>query len=145
MSDSNSDEWGMEELIIPSKTSETQDNPKNNDNNEDWGVAIQPQKIKPKQDLKPKEEGGPMIIIDITQLDENVHSKFDRNSVNHPEAASAWRKKIEANYDTYSKDGKLLENGTVIPCGSSVWRDALLRLRDERSGHYFSPIFPPQK
>jgi hypothetical protein len=86
-----------------------------------------------------------MMIVDITKLDENVHSKFDRNSVNNPDAASAWRKKMEQEYEKFSKDTQLLENGTVIPCGSSVWRDALVRLRDERKGHYLCPVFSPKK
>ena len=86
-------------------------------------------------------EGEPMILVDLTQLtDDRIHSRFDRNSVNDPEAVSTWRKTIQ--YEEYSKKSDLLANGTVIPCGSSVWRAALVRLRDERKGHYFVPIFP---
>ncbi|KAL3893916.1 MAG: hypothetical protein SGARI_007902 [Bacillariaceae sp.] len=86
-----------------------------------------------------------MIIVDLTQIDANIHSKFDRNSVSDSAAASALRKKIEGDYDKYAKDATLITEGTVIPCGSSVWRGALMRLRDERQGHYFAPIFPPKK
>ena len=89
--------------------------------------------------------GEPMIIVDITQIDPNIHSKFDRNSVNDPTGASALRKKIEGDYINYAKNNVLISDGTVIPCGSSVWRGALSRLRDERPGHYFVPIFPPKK
>ena len=87
-----------------------------------------------------------MIIVDLTKMTKDqIHSKFDRNAVNDPEAASALRKKIEQDYEQYAKDSELLGDGTVIPCGMSVWRGALSRLRDERQGHYFAPIFPPKK
>ena len=86
-----------------------------------------------------------MIIVDITQIDINIHSKFDRNSVNDSAAASAMRKKIDSDYEKYSRNSKLVAEGTIIPCGSSVWRDALVRLRDERPGHYFAPIFPSKQ
>ncbi|CAJ1967115.1 unnamed protein product [Cylindrotheca closterium] len=148
-SSDDSDEWGTEEIVIPSKSGAAQNQSEEGENDDgdwDWDVVIE--KKGPKLSTvqtAPKKPGEPMIIVDITQLDENVHSKFDRNSVNNTDAASAWRKKIENQYQTYSKDAKLLGNGTVIPCGSSVWRDALVRLRDERKGHYFCPVFSPKK
>ena len=90
-------------------------------------------------------DDSPMILVDITQLDDTVHARFDRNSVNDATAASAWRKKIEASYETYASNTDLVAAGTVIPCGQSVWKEALVRLRDERKGHYFCPIFPKKK
>jgi hypothetical protein len=146
--DSDSDEWGMEELVIPSKAEAVNDSngpdEKDGNDDDDWAVTIDKPKAPETKPAAPKREGEPMIIVDITQIDENIHSRFDRNSVNNSEAASSWRKKIESSYETYAKDTTLLENATVIPCGSSVWRDALVRLRDERPGHYFSPIFSPK-
>mmetsp|Transcript_14382 Transcript_14382/g.34812 ORF Transcript_14382/g.34812 Transcript_14382/m.34812 type:complete len:150 (+) Transcript_14382:26-475(+) len=146
-SGSDSDEWGAEELVIPSKSDAAQEKDEEDENDDgDWDVVIE--KKAPKESTSqstPKSPGEPMIIVDITQLDDNVHSKFDRNSVNNADAASAWRRKIEGSYEKYAKDTQLLENGTVIPCGSSVWRDALVRLRDDRKGHYFCPVFSPKK
>lgn len=147
-SDSDSDGWGMEELVLPSKTEAGTGHNDNKDadgNDDDWGVAIVKTIVSTTEPVAPKSEGGPMIIVDITRIDETVHSKFDRNSVNNAEAASSWRKKIESNYEAYAKDAMLLANATVIPCGSSVWREALVRLRDEREGHYFCPIFAPKR
>jgi len=163
----DSDEWGMEELVIPplkQKSDVDDDNKNDNDggggNDDDyWAVekaAVADNKNDSKeQSLSQQDEcdddngggsgsGEPMIIIDITQMDPDIHSKFDRNSVNHPDKASALRKKFEQNYVEYKSCPTLLSEGTVIPCGSSVWRDALVRLRDDRPGHYFVPIFAPK-
>lgn len=165
--DDDSDEWGMEELVIP-PTSQREDDNNNirgigndigtaagDDDDEEgneWAVKItQPPTSDPQQEQQQEqedEEGHPMIIVDITQLDATIHSRFDRNSVNDAAAASALRKKIEANYHHYAKQNDnattLIADGTVIPCGSTVWRGALVRLREERPGHYFAPIFPPK-
>lgn len=146
----DSDEWGMEELTLPTSNKDKKDADEetndNVDNDEEWLTpAPTPAPEAPKKASPPKDD-RPMIIVDMTQMTkEQIHSKFDRNSVNDSEAASALRKKIEQDYDTYAKDSELLEDGTVIPCGTSVWRGALSRLRDERPGHYFAPIFPPKK
>jgi len=146
-SGSDSDEWGAEELVIPSKSDAVQEENEDDENDDgDWDVVIENKgPNESTTQSAPKSPGEPMMIVDITKLDENVHSKFDRNSVNNPDAASAWRKKMEQEYEKFSKDTQLLENGTVIPCGSSVWRDALVRLRDERKGHYLCPVFSPKK
>ena len=84
-----------------------------------------------------------MLLIDLTRLDPNIHNKFDKNGVSDSAAASALRKKIESQYEQYSNDAKLLADGTIVPCSTSVWRGAIQRMRDERPGHYFAPIFPP--
>ena len=146
----DSDDWGAEELVIPPQADRTSNN-ENEDNEvgEDyWNVEKTIPDAKPETETaakKPVAAGEPMIIVDITTMNPDIHSKFDRNSVNKPEEASALRKQIEKNYNDYAFSSELLADGTVIPCGSSVWRDALVRLRDDKPGHYFVPIFPPPK
>ncbi len=150
----DSDGWGLEELEIPQdggcSNVESADNDDGNDvGDEYWEVEktieIEDENDKTNESKKSGAEGGePMIIVDITQLNPDIHSKFDRNSVNKPEQASALRKEIEKNYGDYVFSSDYLSEGTVIPCGSSVWRGALVRLRDDRPGHYFVPIFPPK-
>jgi hypothetical protein len=145
----SSDEWGMEELVIPPQgaihTTDEAANEKGDD--EYWAVEKPAEPAPPpkEENTKNTNPGEPMIIVDITQIDAKIHSKFDRNSVNDSAGASAMRKKIETVYEQYARDASLLADGTVVPCGSSVWRDALVCLRDERPGHYFAPIFPPKK
>jgi len=142
----------MEELVIPATsttevpTTTTKDNLAN-DNDDDYWKQEPKQQEEQKSSPIPKHQdpGEPMIIIDITKLDPKIHSKFDRNSVNDADGASAWKRKVEDHYEDYSKNADLLSQGSVIPCGSSVWRSALIKLRDERPGHYFAPIFPPKK
>lgn len=153
----DSDEWGMEELVLPAATKAAQDDDASSKDKEKcsedfWAQepvqeseskTVASSKTKPKEETK---DDRPMIIVDMTLMTkETIHSKFDRNSVNDAEAASALRKQIEQDYERYAKDATLLGDGTVIPCGMSVWRGALSRLRDERPGHYFAPIFPLKK
>lgn len=147
-----SDEWGMEELVIPAAV-ETNDatepasEPLGGDGDDDYW-KVEPTKEAPEPTTKPEpapKPSEPMIIVDMTQIDESIHSKFDKNAVSDSAAASALRKKLETDYESYAKDTTLLATGTVIPCGSSVWREALVRLRDERPGHYFAPVFPPKQ
>ena len=150
-SDDDSDEWGQEELVLPTPnakktdTDETANTSADNDDDEWLTPAPAPPPALEKPESSPKDD-RPMIIVDLTKMTKDqIHSKFDRNAVNDPEAASALRKKIEQDYEQYAKDSELLGDGTVIPCGMSVWRGALSGLRDERQGHYFAPIFPPKK
>ena len=148
----DSDEWGMEELDIPAKTKEKTNTAVAVEDDDEFWNKPEPKPKEPKTaEEKPKEEAEkpkddrPLIIVDMTKLDENINNKFDKNGCSDPEAASTLRKKIEKDYQAYAADSVLLENGTVIPCGMSVWRGALSRLRDERPGHYFLAIFPPKK
>ena len=170
MSSSSDDEWGTAELDIPSKSEGNKSKGDGNGNgDDDWdnkGKHLQvidadddgdDDEWMPKAkisnapgDTDPKPfnksagpSGNPMILIDLTRLDPDIHNKFDKNGISDPAAASALRKKIESQYEQYSKDARLLADGTVIPCSTSVWRGAIQRMRDERPGHYFAPIFPP--
>ena len=87
-----------------------------------------------------------MILVDLTQLsNEAIHSKFDVHAVNDPEAVRVWRQKLERDYEATRTNASWIANGIVVPCGSSVWRPALERLRRERPGHYFCPIVPPKE
>lgn len=155
MSDSDSDDWGREELVIVSnsKLVDGDDNDIRNDGDggDDYWEEEKTEMEKPKVEQRQQqsginnEEGESMIIVDLTQINADVHSKFDRNSVNDPETASALRKNIEDNYQQHALSSELLANSTVIPCGSTVWRDALIQLRTERPGHYFVPVFWAKK
>jgi hypothetical protein len=158
---SDEDEWGLEELPLPTRGGNTA-GLDGNDNNEKvddsyWEQEAQEKKPQVKsslpepssaEEIVKKEDGGgePMILVDMTALSEGaIHSKFDRNSVNDSVAASSLRRKVEEGYTAYAKNGSLVADGTVIPCGTTVWREALVQLRDERAGHYFAPIFPPKR
>lgn len=153
-SSSDEDDWAVEELPLPAlklhdnSKEETDQGQAADDGEDDWEQAKIPGPKKKEIVVEEKEvpEGEPMILVDLTELSKGkIHSKFDRNSVNDTEAASKWRRKIEGDYESYAKDNSLLSEGTVIPCGSSVWRTALITLRAERDGHYFVPIFPPKR
>ena len=165
-SDDDSDDWGAEELDLSALNVKDDDkeDKKPNDNDDDdeyWDKA--PSQPPPQEEekqtknntqktttttskSKTNDDSHPMIIIDMTEIsDGKIHNKHDRNSVNDSEAVSKLRKQIESKYETYAKDSSLLSSSVVIPCSSNVYRDALLRLRDEKPGHYFAPIFPPKK
>lgn len=134
--DYNSDEyWGGSETYqkeIQSKTEEISSNKiqsnNHNSNNNNGDDA-----------------GQPMFVLDVTMLNPGIHSKYDKNSVNDPIASSKLRREVERNFDKYANDTTLISNGAILPCGASVWKGALVRMRDERKGHYFLPIFPPPK
>lgn len=163
MSDSGSDDWGTEELDLSRWDGNSNDKCKvlgeeksygslpatlpavdDDDDNEEWMTplpkASETSKAESQIPRDLSDNSFHMILVDLTRLDPNIHSRFDRNSVNDPVAVSSWRQKLE--YAQYSQDSTLLSDGTVIPCGSSVWREALSRLRQERPGHYLCPVFP---
>jgi hypothetical protein len=158
---SDEDEWGLEELPLPAHSGNTAGLDRNDDNEKVddsyWEQEAQerkpqmnsslPESSSAEESVKKEDDGGePMILVDMTALSDGaIHSKFDRNSVNDAVAASKLRRKIEEDYTAYVKNTSLVADGTVIPCGTTVWRDALIQLRDERAGHYFAPIFPPKR
>lgn len=163
MSSSSDEEWGTAELDIQSKSEGNKGDgdddldvkgkhlqaaaaaAADDDDDDEWMPKVKtsnPSDTKP-SNLRSDTGGNPMILIDLTRLDPGIHNKFDKNGVSDSAAASSLRKKIESQYEQYSKDARLLADGTVIPCSTSVWRGAIQRMRDERLGHYFAPIFPP--
>lgn len=116
------------------------------DEDGDWEVKLPPAPPPapaPTPTPAPPTDDRPMILVDLTHLDETIHSRFDRNSVSDPEKVSAWRKKIV--YQEYAGNHDLIAAVTFIPCKASAWKEALARMRDERAGHYFIPIFPPKQ
>ena len=156
--DDDSYEWATGDLPpIPVRRKNDADDKESSNINDDgddkdWFSDIKPvirhqaQDTSKKEEESSSEEGHPMILVNLTFLSDGaIHSKFDANSVNDPEAVKQWRRKIEANYHNYANRAELLANRTIIPCGSSVWRPALVTLRNEGKGHYYCPIFPPNK
>ena len=165
MSSSSDEEWGTAELDIQSKPEGNNGKgdgdddldvkgkllqaaaaAADDDDDDEWMPKVKtsnPSDTKAPSNLSSDDGGNPMILIDLTRLDPDIHNKFDKNGVSDSAAASSLRKKIESQYKQYSKDARLLADGTVIPCSTSVWRGAIQRMRDERPGHYFAPIFPP--
>ena len=150
---SDEDEWAVDDLPLPSRNTNNEHDEDGNHANDDGGddywtpqKSMIPADVPPTKETKESESGDPMIIVDLTTLSNSaIHSKFDENAVNDTVAASALKKTIECNYEQYANDSALLSSGTVIPCGTTVWRMALIQLREERQGHYFAPIFPPKK
>jgi len=152
----DSDEWATEDLpdlpvIVGGGGASSSATPpaEQEDDDEGWERKLPPPASAKKEEEDQEEEGFPMIIVDMTQLSNDaIHSKFDANAVNDPQAVKKLRLEIEKDYfsNNYAKNNvNLVADGTVIPCGSSVWRPALERLRRERQGHYFCPIFPPKE
>lgn len=90
--------------------------------------------------------GESMIIVNMTMLSNGtIHSKFDIHSVNDPTAVKLLRATIEQSFTNYAKNLVYIQNKTIIPCGTSIWKDALAKLRkDNRNGDYYCPIFPPK-
>ena len=87
-----------------------------------------------------------MLLVNLTALSDGaIHNRFDKYSNNDPVAASAWRKKIEADFENYASDATLLANGTVRPCTKGVWTAAIAVLREEQPGNFFVPCYAPRK
>lgn len=151
MDSDDSDDWATEELPPLPTARETNtaniSEQQHDDDESYWKVQPKP-KIEepPPSPEQPKDEGHPMLLVDMTELSKvTIHSKFDPNAVNDPVAVKSLRVTIEKDYQKYASDTALVANCTVIPCGSTVWRQALIQLRQEKPGHYFCPIFPPKK
>ena len=165
-SDNDSDDWAKDdlpELPLPvvlnsSKALATDQNAANGDDDDDgWEqkLVLHPTNEKiiendRTDDNTSNNAGEPMILVDMTILSQllslpEIHCKFDPNAVNDVIAVKALRQQIERDYDTFRKNMDYISERIIIPCGSSVYRPALIELRKERPGHYFYPIFPPKK
>jgi hypothetical protein len=159
----DSDDWATEELSfatshVLSATKEENHRPgawqllsKDEVDETDWQapIAVSPQVQNDSDPNNKSNPGESMILVDMTALTKldtrfgtSIHCRFDAHSVNDPDSVRALRTKIEREYETFAKDTDLIASGIVIPCGTSVWRPALSRLRLEKPGHYFCTIFP---
>jgi hypothetical protein len=103
-------------------------------------------KVKGKGVDDKEEEPSVLILVNLTVLsDGKIHNRFDPFSVNDHDAKKELCDKINADYDRYANDSKLIAEGTIRHCSERVWRDALESLRKEHKGQYWFPIFPPKK
>jgi len=139
---SDDDEWetadvptgllGSASAIIKEPSKHTED-----DDDDNWDIPV----ATPKETTEKEESRGePMLLVDLTKLtDGKIHCKFDAHAVNDPQAVSDWRK--TAHYPDLVSDTELVATGVIVPCGSSVWRPALQRLKKERPGNYIVPVF----
>ena len=115
------------------------------DNDDDWLTDAPASTPVPATLAKPAApvDDSPMFIVDFTKLSGGaVHNKFDKHSVNDPDLKRMWTTEAIKALEDDSNQAKMVEQGIFRPCGSSVWRDALIVLRDAHEGHYFGPIFP---
>jgi hypothetical protein len=84
----------------------------------------------------------PVLIVDLTSLDPEVHNRADKHAVSDVAKASALRRKIEASYDTYANDASMKDAGTVRGSTRGKYTSELSELRDAHPGHYFCAAFP---
>lgn len=168
----NSDEWDRDDIpdfpIIPSKITQNKQDDTVNDDDDTWEAKLQSNNTSSNasatssttrkygnqsmtetlsnEDVVNDGVRESMIIVNMTILSNGtIHSKFDIHSVNDPTAVKQLRATIEQSYTDYSKNLEYVQNKTIIPCGTSIWKDALAQLRkDNRNGDYYCPIFPPK-
>ena len=162
-SDNDSDDWAKDELpdlpVVPMPPNQSTAHEVMDDDDSEWEPKLAPPTVNNKNievlddDRTDNDDiidaGEPIIIVDMTILSQRlslseIHCRFDPNSVNNVVAVKALRQQIENQYHVYSKNMDYISERVVIPCGSSVYRPALIELRQERPGHYFYPIFPPK-
>ena len=88
-------------------------------------------------------DARPVLLVNLTALDPEVHNRADKHAVSDVARASALRKKIEAAYDTYAGDAAMKVAGTVRASTRGTYLATLRSLRDEEAGAYFCACFPP--
>jgi hypothetical protein len=114
----------------------------NDDNNDDWTTTLPTQPLPSASISSKPTSGNPMIIINVTLLHPHIHNKSDRNSNNNPTFVSSFKATVESNYHDWSNNSDYIASGVVIPCADNVFSGALTRLRDDKPGNYFLPVFP---
>jgi hypothetical protein len=88
------------------------------------------------------ENSKPMMLVDFTLLSGGtVHNKFDKNAVNDIDLKKKFTQEITRTITDEVKKAELVGSGVLHPCSTSVWKEALVTLRDANPGHYFGPIF----
>lgn len=91
-----------------------------------WDVVSKPISAKPTSTAsssKPVDEQEPdiIILVDLTVLSNGaIHNKFDKYSVNDPDAKKDLCNTINTQYATYANDSKLICEGTVRHCSERV-------------------------
>jgi hypothetical protein len=96
-----------------------------------------------KEEAKRMLDARPVLLVNLTALDPEVHNTADKHAVSDVARASALRKKIEAAYDTYAGDAAMKASGTVRASTRGTYVQTLGALRDEERGQYFCACFPP--
>lgn len=76
----------------------------------------------------------PVLLVNLTALDPEVHNRADKHAVSDIARASALRKKIEAAYDTYAGDAAMKAAGTVRASTRGTYVAALGSFTRRRSG-----------
>lgn len=88
--------------------------------------------------------GPPVLLVDLTDLTGGeLHNRFDKFACNDPEAKARWSKKIATDFEGYLHNEELISRGVVHVTTNRGWKDLLSRLRDEKLGHFFCPVFSP--
>ena len=67
--------------------------------------------------------------------------RFDKNAVNDIDLKKQYTLHVTKDIADKTKLAGMVASGICHPCGRSVWKDALVALRDANPGHYFGPIF----
>tara|TARA_B110000977_G_scaffold21140_1_gene25252 strand:+ start:29785 stop:30489 length:705 start_codon:yes stop_codon:yes gene_type:complete len=79
---------------------------------------------------KAEQDKQPVLLVDFTSLDPEVHNRADKHAVSDAKKASALRKKIEADYETYANDATMKEAGTVRASTRETYLQELAKLRE---------------
>mmetsp|Transcript_5016 Transcript_5016/g.12878 ORF Transcript_5016/g.12878 Transcript_5016/m.12878 type:complete len:142 (-) Transcript_5016:441-866(-) len=111
------------------------------DDDEAWSNPVE----RPAPEAPPALGGDAVVVlVNLTALSSGeIHNRFDKNSVNDVDAKARLVRRLEGDVNLTSSEN--LATGVVRPCGPSVWREALARLRDAHPGQYWAPVWPKQR